>query len=355
MVIYGTPIPTRPLGKNGPQVSAIGYGAMGIAIGYGLAKPDEQRLKILDAVVENGIYFIDTSDFYADSEALIGKWLGLNPGLREKIFLATKFGIVGDPGFNAPQNGKPEYVKSAIEKSLKNLGTDYVDLYYYHRIEKEVPIEVTMQALKELKQAGKIKHIGLSECSAETIRRAHAIEPLTAVQLEYSPFSLDIEDPSLGIISTCRELGIAIVCYSPLCRGLVTGRFRSQADFGPGDLRGYLPRFNVENLTKNLELVDRIKALANKKSVTPAQLTLAWELGRGNDFIPIPGTVQVEAMRENLGTINIHLTEEEREEITKAARDCPPTGERYPPQLLHELFSDTIKLEDYTPSEQLGS
>ncbi|KAK6340733.1 hypothetical protein TWF696_009057 [Orbilia brochopaga] len=308
---------------------------------------EQWRLKVLDSVVENGIYFIDTSDVYGDSEALLGKWFSLNPGLREKIFLATKFSMVIGGNMQYSENGKPEYVKSAIEKSLKTLGTDYVDLYYYHRMDKTVPIELTMQALKELKQAGKIRHIGLSECSAETIRRAHAIEPLAAVQLEYSPFALEIEDPALGILSTCRELGIAIVSYSPLGRGFLTGRYRSRDDFEEGDFRSYLPRYTVENFPKNLVLVDRLKTLADKKGVTPAQLTLAWVMSRGDDFIPIPGTTRVEGLKENLGALKVDLTEAEREEITQAARDCTPVGARYPEGMADVLFSDTIKLADY--------
>ncbi|KAF3919329.1 hypothetical protein ABW21_db0202216 [Orbilia brochopaga] len=349
MVTYGTPIATRPLGKNGPQVSAMGYGAMGISIAYGPAKPDEERLKMLDAVVENGVYFIDTSDIYGDSEDIIGKWFSLNPGLREKVFLGTKFSMYVREDGTYGQSGKPDFVKNAIEKSLKKLGSDYVDLYYYHRIEKEVPIEVTMGALKELKQAGKIKHIGLSECSAETIRRAHAVEPLAAVQLEYSPFALDLEDPTLDILSTCRELGIAIVSYSPLGRGFLTGRYRSRDDFEEGDFRSMSPRYSEENFPKNLILVDRIKELADKKGVTPAQLTLAWVMSRGEDFIPIPGTTRIEGLKENLGALKVDLTAEEREEITKVAKECTPVGARYPESMVDVLFSDTLPLADYKP------
>ncbi|KAK6511456.1 hypothetical protein TWF481_000372 [Arthrobotrys musiformis] len=349
MVTYGTPIPTRQLGKNGPQVSELGYGAMGLSIGYGPAKPDEHRLKILDAVVESGTYFIDTSDLYGDNEVLIGKWFKQNPGLREKVFLATKFGItVIDPSkAQYGVDGSPEYVKKAVENSLQKLGIEYIDLYYVHRIDSKVPIEVTMGALKELKQAGKIHHIGLSEASAETIRRAHAVEPLAAVQLEYSPFAIDIEEPERNILNTCRELGIATVAYSPLGRGFLTGRYRSPEDFGPGDFRSFAPRYSKENFSKNLELVDGIKALADKKGVTAAQLTLAWVLSRGDDVIPIPGTTRFEGLEENLGALKVELSEEDKREVERLARECVPVGERYPAGMTDILFADTIPLDQY--------
>ncbi|KAF3906470.1 hypothetical protein ABW20_dc0106198 [Dactylellina cionopaga] len=348
MVTYGTPIPTRKLGKNGPSVSKLGYGTMGLSVGYGTAKPTEERLKVLDAVVENGCYFIDTSDAYGDSEDLLGQWFKQNPGLREKIFLATKFALKWNPETNVlGVSNDPEYIKSAIESSLKRLGVDHIDLFYVHRIDKQIPIEVTMAGMKELKDAGKIHHIGLSEVSAETIRRAHAIEPLTAIQLEYSPFALDIEEEERNILATCRELGISVVAYSPLGRGLLTGRYRSPDDFEEGDFRTYVPRFNKENFPKNLVLVDRIKELADAKGVTPAQLTLAWVMSRGEDIVPIPGTTRISGLLENLGALKVELTEEEQKEVEKAAQDCVPTGDRYPPGMVENLFSDTIPLADY--------
>ncbi|KAK6529677.1 hypothetical protein TWF281_008840 [Arthrobotrys megalospora] len=349
MVTYGTPIPTRQLGTNGPYVSELGYGAMGLSVGYGQAKPDEQRLKILDSVVENGIYFIDTSDIYGDNEDIIGQWFKLNPGLREKVFLATKFGItIIDPSkAQYGTDGSPEYAKKAIEKNLQRLGVDYVDLYYIHRIDSKTPIEITMQALKELKQAGKIRHIGLSEASAETIRRAHAIEPLAAIQLEYSPFAIDIEEPERNVLNTCRELGIATVAYSPLGRGFLTGRYRSADDFEPGDFRTFAPRFSKENFPKNLELVDGIQALAEKKGVTAAQLTLAWVLSRGEDIVPIPGTTRIEGLKENLGALKVELSEEDKKEVERLARECVPVGERYPAGMNEVLFADTIPLGEY--------
>ncbi|EPS35427.1 hypothetical protein H072_11177 [Dactylellina haptotyla CBS 200.50] len=349
MVTYGKPFPTRRLGKTGPEVSMVGYGAMGLSIGYGTAKPDEVRLKVLDEVIASGCYFIDTSDIYGDNEELLGKWFKLNPGLREKVFLATKFAIFPvDPakGVFATKN-EPEYIKTAIESSLQKLGTDYVDLYYVHRVQKEQPIEIAMQALKELKEAGKIRHIGLSEVSAETIRRAHAVEPLAAVQLEYSPFALDIEEPERNILNTCRELGISVVAYSPLGRGFLTGRYRSPDDFEPGDFRSYAPRFSKENFPKNLELLDHIERLAKKKGVTNSQLTLAWVSSRGDDIVPIPGTTRIEGLKENFGYLDVTLTEEEREEITEAAKSCVMIGERYPAGMTDVLFADTVPLEGY--------
>ncbi|KAK6354219.1 hypothetical protein TWF730_008631 [Orbilia blumenaviensis] len=349
MVTYGTPIATRQLGKNGPHVSELGYGAMGLSVGYGQAKPDEHRLKMLDTVVESGVYFIDTSDIYGDNEDLISQWFKLNPGLREKVFLATKFGIkVIDPSKGQyGTDGSPEYVKKAVESSLKRLGVDYIDLYYVHRIDSKTPIEITMGALKELKQAGKIRNIGLSEASAETIRRAHAVEPLAAIQLEYSPFAIDIEEPERNVLNTCRELGIATVAYSPLGRGFLTGRYRSVDDFEPGDFRTFAPRFSKENFPKNLELVDGIKALADKKGVTAAQLTLAWVLSRGDDIVPIPGTTRIEGLKENLGALKVELSEEDKKEVERLARECVPIGERYPAGMNDVLFADTVPLDQY--------
>ncbi|KAF3942207.1 hypothetical protein ABW19_dt0210402 [Dactylella cylindrospora] len=346
MVTFGEPVPTRALGRNGPQVSATGFGAMGLSVGYGTAKPDEERFKLLDAVVENGCYFIDTSDIYGDSEDLLGNWFKRNPGLREKVFLATKFGITIAPGPVFGVNGTPEYVRASIEKSLGRLGVDYVDLYYFHRIDQTLPIEITMRELKKLQEEGKIKHIGLSECSAETIRRAHAIAPLSAVQLEYSPFAIDIEQPERNILSTCRELGITVVAYSPLGRGFLTGRYRTPDDFEPGDFRTFAPRFSKENFPKNLELVDRVKAIADKKGITAGQATLAWVMAQGEDIIPIPGTTRIEALKENLGALKVELTEEEKKEISQAASDCMPIGERYPPGMNEQLFADTPALEE---------
>ncbi|KAK6529031.1 hypothetical protein TWF694_004251 [Orbilia ellipsospora] len=349
MVTYGTPLPTRKLGKNGPEVSLMGYGAMGLSIGYGDAKPDEHRLKVLDEVIASGCYFIDTSDIYGDSEDLLGRWFKLNPGLREKIFLATKFAISPiDPakGVFGTRN-EPEYIRAAIERSLQRLGTDYIDLYYIHRVQKDQPIEIAMEVLKELKQAGKIRHIGISEVGAATIRRAHAVEPLAAVQMEYSPFALDIEEPERDILNTCRELGIATVAYSPLGRGFLTGRYRSPDDFEPGDFRSYSPRFSKENFHKNLELVHHIDRIAQKKGVTNAQLTLAWVLSRGDDVLPIPGTTRLEGLKENFGGVKVTLTEEEKKEIEKAAQDCELIGERYPPGMTDILFVDTVPLEGY--------
>ncbi|OBZ77663.1 Aldo-keto reductase yakc [NADP(+)] [Grifola frondosa] len=232
-----SPLPTRKIGNA--HVSAIGYGTMGLAVGYGPALPDEDRLKVLDAVYANGCTNWDTADVYADSEVIIGKWLKMT-GKRNEIFLATKGGMVLEARGG---NGEPEHIRAAIESSLERLGVDYVDLYYLHRADQTVPIELTVRAMAEFVKAGKVKYLGLSECSAETLRRAHAVHPISALQVEYSPFTLDIEDEKIGLLKTARELGVTIVAYSPLGRGLITGRYRGPEDFGETDFRRMVPRY----------------------------------------------------------------------------------------------------------------
>ncbi|TGO80878.1 hypothetical protein BPOR_1586g00020 [Botrytis porri] len=268
-------LPTRKLGKNGPQVPALGFGLMGLSLAYGKAEPDEARFKVLDRAFELGENFWDSSDVYGDSEELVGRWFAKNPDKRKDVFLATKFAFMhlGDkPG---PMiDSSPNYVKEACNKSLKRLGVDTIDLYYCHRVDGKTPIELTVQAMAELKKEGKINYLGLSEISSETLRRANKVAHIDAVQIEYSPFSTDIERPEIDLLRTCRELGVAIVTYSPLGRGMLSDAYKSPADFEEGDFRSYAPHFSPENFKQNLKLVKGMEALAKTKNTTPGQLTL---------------------------------------------------------------------------------
>ena len=263
----------------------------------------------------------------------------------QNIFLATKFANKRDEQGNPFVDSSPEWCKKACDTSLSRLGIDQIDLYYCHRLDGKTPVEKTVQAMKELKEAGKIKYLGLSECSSESLRRAHAVHPITAVQIEYSPFSLDIESPQIGLLKTCRELGVAIVAYSPIGRGMLGGTIRSPDDFEEGDFRRFAPRFSAENFPKNLKLVDRITEIANKKGVTPSQLTLAWLMAQGDDIFPIPGTTKLDRVEENLGALHIKLTDEENKEIRDACEAAEIHGSRYPEAFSKALFADTPPLQ----------
>ena len=237
----------------------------------------------------------------------------------------------------------PQYVKEACAKSLHRLGTSYIDLYYCHRVDRKTPIELTVQAMAELKAEGKIKYLGLSEVSSETLRRAEKVHHIDAVQIEYSPFTMDIEDPAIGLLATCRELGVATVAYSPLGRGMITGKYKSPADFEENDFRRHAPRFSEENFPKNLQLVDKLEAIAKKKGCTTGQLTLSWLMIKP-DIIPIPGTKQIKNLEENLGALEVKLTDEEDKEIRKAVEEAEVHGIRYPEAMAGALFSDTPPL-----------
>ena len=280
---------------------------------------------------------------YGDSEDLLGKWFAANPEKRKDIFLATKFANRGTAP-NITISSSPEYCREAIETSLNRLGLPFVDLYYVHRFDQVTPVEKTIQALVELKDAGKIKYIGLSECSANTLRRAHAVHPISCVQMEYNPFCLEIESPQYRLLEVARELGVAIVAYSPLANGLFTGAIRSREDVSkPGDIRSWMPWFSEENIGKNLAIVDRIKKVADSKGVTLAQLTLAWVLKQGDDFFPIPGTTNPNRLAQNLESLNITLSDEEERVIREAAKGV--SGTRYPDVAMHTCFGDTPELE----------
>jgi hypothetical protein len=335
------PLPTRQLGKDGPHVTALGFGTMGLSAFYGPTKPDSERLALLDKCYELGGWHWDSADIYGDSEDLLGKWFAANPDKRKDIFLATKFANRFFPDGTRAVDSSGPYCKEACEKSLKRLGLPYVDLYYCHRLDGKTPVEQTVRAMAELKSEGKIKYLGLSECSAESLRRAYKVHPIHAVQIEYSPWALDIESPQIDLLRTCRELGVAVVAYSPIGRGMLSGTIRSPDDLPETDFRRMSPRFSAENFPKNIELVDKIGEIAQRKGVTPTQLTLAWLMAQGNDIIPIPGTTKVERLEENLGSLKVEISKEEEREIRKICEEAEIHGGRYPEAFSSSLFADT--------------
>jgi aryl-alcohol dehydrogenase-like predicted oxidoreductase len=304
------------------SVSAIGYGCMGLSGTYG-ASDDKAAIALLRNIVELGVDFFDTADAYGPfrNEELVGEALA---PVRDKVIIATKFGQEFLPDGSRRINGRPDYVRSACEASLKRLGVEQIDIYFAHRIDKTVPIEDTVGEMSRLVAEGKTRYIGLSEASANTIRRAHAVHPLTCVQTEYSAWSRDVE---ANVLPTVRELGIGFVAYSPLGRGFLTGNIASQSDLAEGDVRRLMPRFQGENLEGNRAIAERFTDLSRKKGVTPAQLALAWVLAQGDDIVPIPGSRRLEAVKENIAALNIQLT---ASEITEINSNLPAAkGERY--------------------------
>ncbi len=299
---------------------------MGMSEFYGTTDEDE-AIRTIHRALELGVNFLDTSDIYGPhtNERLVGKAIA---GRRDEVFVATKFGILRYPDDPTRRgiDGSPAYLRSAIEGSLSRLGVDHVDLYYQHRVDPDTPIEETVGAMGELVAEGKVRHLGLSEASAETIRRAHATHPITAVQSEYSLFSRDLEDE---VIPTLAELGIGLVPYSPLGRGFLSGRFRSIDDLEPDDFRRHSPRFQGDNFQRNLELVDLVADLATEHEVTPSQLALAWVLGRGEHFVPIPGTKRVRYLEENVAAADVELSQDALDRISEALP--VPAGDRYDP------------------------
>jgi aryl-alcohol dehydrogenase-like predicted oxidoreductase len=324
----------KKLGSQGLLTSELGLGCMGMSEFYG-AHNDDESIKTLHHAVDIGVSFWDTSDAYGPftNEELVGKALKRN---RQKVTLATKFGIVRDPA--NPQtrgfNGKPEYVKKSCEASLKRLNVDIIDLYYLHRVDTSTPIEETVGAMGELVKEGKIRAIGLSEVNAATLRKAHAAYPVTALQSEYSLWTRDPED---GILETCAELGIGFVAYSPLGRGFLTGQIKNEEDFEADDYRRFSPRFQGANFQKNLVLVHKIEALAIKKECTASQLALAWVIARGNHIFPIPGTRRIKYLDENVGALNVSFTKEELAEINSIFPKDAAAGLRYPEQMMASL------------------
>lgn len=315
----------RIIGKSTLEVGAIGLGCMGMSEFYG-GSDEQESIHTIHKALDLGITLLDTADMYGvgKNEILVGKAIA---GRRSEAIVATKFGNVrNENGDFLGVSGRPEYVKSACEASLKRLGVNEIDLYYQHRVDPNVPIEETIGAMAELVQEGKVRYIGMSEAAASTIRRAHAIHPITAVQTEYSLWSRDVEDE---ILPTCRELGIGFVPYSPLGRGFLTGQIQKFDDFAEDDFRRFLPRFQGENFTKNLVLVDYIQELAEQKGCKPSQLALAWLLAQGEDIIPIPGTKRVSYLEENSGAVDVQLTTEDLQRINEIAPKGIAIGERY--------------------------
>ena len=318
---------SRTLGTRSPlTVSAIGLGCMGMSEFYG-AGSDAESTAVLQLAVELGVTFFDTADMYGPfrNEELVGA--ALRP-YRDKVVIATKFGNQrGEDGSFLGVNGRPEYVHSACDASLRRLGIDTIDLYYQHRVDPTVPIEDTVGAMAELVAAGKVRHLGLSEAAPATVRRAAAVHPITALQTEYSLWSRDPEDE---LLATVRELGIGFVAYSPIGRGFLSGEIRSIDDLAPDDFRRRNPRFTGENFQRNLDLVDTVRRLAEAKGCTPAQLALAWLLAQGDDIVPIPGTKREKYLRENVAAADITLTPEELAAIDAAAPRGAAAGDRYP-------------------------
>ena len=328
-------IPRRRLGTNGPEVSAIGLGCMGMSEFYG-AGDEAESIATIHHAIERGVDFLDTADMYGvgRNEELVGRAIA---GRRDKVFLATKFGNVrGDDGSFKGVCGRPEYVRSACEASLKRLGVETIDLYYQHRVDPDVPIEETVGAMAELVGQGKVRFLGLSEAAPDTVRRAQAVHPIAALQTEYSLWSRDAEQ---AILPTVRELGIGYVAYSPLGRGFLTGQFRSPVDFPEDDYRRFHPRFTGDNFQKNLDLVKEIEAMAVETGCTAAQLALAWVLAQGEDIVPIPGTKRRRWLDDNIGALDVRLTDEHLARIDHILPPGAAAGDRY-----HAAGMQTINL-----------
>ncbi|HWG53278.1 MAG TPA: aldo/keto reductase [Gemmatimonadaceae bacterium] len=325
---------TRRLGRQGLTTASLGLGCMGMSEFYG-GRDDSESLATIHRAIELGVTLLDTADIYGPhtNEQLVGRAI---KGMRDRVILATKFGVVRDP--NNPRaravNGRPEYVRASCDGSLERLGVDVIDLYYQHRVDPDVPIEETVGAMAELVHRGKVRFLGLSEAAPETLRRAHRVHPISALQMEYSLWSRDAES---GVLPTCRELGIGFVAYSPLGRGFLTGRFKTVDDLPRDDYRRTSPRFQGANFEKNLELVRHIKELAAQRGCTPSQLALAWVLAQGQDIVSIPGTKHRRYLEENIAAADITLTSADLARISAVAPRGVAAGNRYPEAMMQSL------------------
>ncbi|MEU1117440.1 MULTISPECIES: aldo/keto reductase [unclassified Streptomyces] len=328
----------RKLGRTGPDVAPIGLGCMGMSVAYGVPDDDES-FRTLDLAVDLGVSLLDTADAYGRgaNEELLGRWLRERPGRRDHVSLSTKFGLRHNPdtGRVDQVDTSAAYARSACHASLRRLGVDHVDLFSVHRRDPAVPIEETMGALADLVREGRVRNVGLSEVSPDTLRRAHAVHPVSAVQLEYSLFTRDVVEGEM--LEVCRELGVAVVAYSPLGRAMLTGSVSSHADLVENDNRRRWPRFSEENLPNNLALVDAVRRVAGQIGCTPAQAALAWLLAQGDDIVPIPGTKRRKYLTENVAAAEIVLTADQRDLLRDAVPDGAVAGERYPVQALNRL------------------
>ncbi len=319
---------TRTLGSGvaALEVSALGLGCMGMSEFYGTGD-EAQSIATIHRALDLGVTFLDTADMYGPftNEKLVGKAIS---GRRDEVVLATKFGNErGEDGSRIGINGSPDYVRRAIDASLQRLGVDHVDLYYQHRVDRSVPVEETWGALAEVVRAGKVRHVGISEAAPETIRRAHAVHPVTALQTEWSLWTRDVEDD--GVLETVRDLGIGFVAYSPIGRGFLSGQIRSVDDLADDDFRKHHPRFQGDNFARNLELVDKVREIADEKGVTATQLALAWVLAQGDDVVPIPGTKRVAYLEENAAAAQVELTDKDLARLDEVAPQGAAVGDRY--------------------------